>query len=212
MGLRMILMGPPGAGKGTQAKRLEKKLKIPHISTGDMLRQAVAEGTELGRRAQEFMRAGQLVPDEIMIGLVKERLNRADCQGGFILDGFPRTVAQAEALERAGIEVDHVLEFVVPDSEVVRRLTGRRVCPKCGAVYHIEFNPPKVDEKCDNCGSTLIIREDDREETVRRRLEVYHSQTTPLLDFYRERGLLREINSSGSVDEVFAEVLKVLEG
>ena len=209
-GFRIIIFGPPGAGKGTQAQQLARRFGIPHISTGDMLREAVAAGTELGRKAKGFMDSGQLVPDEVMVGLVKDRLSQEDCKAGFILDGFPRTVPQAEALDAANVQIDTVLELVVPDEEIVKRLTGRRVCPECHSVYHIIYNPPRVEGICDKCGASLIIRDDDKEETVRRRLQVYKTQTAPLIDYYKEKGLLKSVDKLGSPQEVFEEILKVL--
>ncbi|MDJ0766445.1 MAG: adenylate kinase [Myxococcota bacterium] len=211
----LILLGGPGAGKGTQAKKLVALLDIPQISTGDMLRAAVANGTELGTKAKAFMDAGQLVPDEVVIGLVKERLGEADCKSGFMLDGFPRTVAQGESLERtlteAGRTIDHVVSFDVDDEELVLRITGRRTCGKCGAIYHLKYSPPPQADTC-ACGAVdLQQRADDNEVTVRKRLETYHSQTAPLISFYAERGLLREIKGTGlSPDGVFEKTREVL--
>jgi len=209
--LRLIMLGPPGAGKGTQAKRLAKRFAIPHISTGDMLRAAVRAGTPLGMKAKEYMDAGGLVPDEVIIGLVGERLKEDDCSNGFLLDGFPRTVAQAEALDVAGVVIDHVIDMEVPDEDVVVRLTGRRVCPSCNAVFHLTLSPPKKDGVCDNCGSNLIIRDDDKEDTVRNRLRVYHQSTAPLIAFYNGKGLLRRLSAVGAVDDVFNGILSLLE-
>ena len=207
--LRIIMLGPPGAGKGTQAKRMAQKFEIPHISTGDMLRAAVREGTPLGLKAQEYMNAGGLVPDDVIIGLVRERLAQKDCEKGFLLDGFPRTVAQAEAVDEAGIAIDHVIELEVPDDDVVVRLTGRRICPNCGALYHVTLSPPKQAGVCDKCGTALITRDDDKEETVRNRLRVYHQSTAPLVAFYEAKGLLRRVNATGSVDDVFKGILDI---
>ena len=213
--MRLILLGPPGAGKGTQAKRLIERYGIPQISTGDILRAAVREGTELGKKAKQYMDAGQLVPDEVVIGIIRERLKEADCAKGFILDGFPRTVPQAEALKSVlaelGQALDHVVSIEVPDEDLVERLTGRRTCRKCGAMYHVKFTPPKQEGVCDKCGGELYQRDDDKEETIRARLKVYHDQTAPLVEFYNEEGLLRRIDGVGSVDEIYGRILGVLE-
>ena len=212
----LILLGPPGAGKGTQAKRLLELLAAPQISTGDMLRAAVAAGSDLGRQAKEHMDAGRLVPDEVVIGLVAERLEKDDCTKGFLLDGFPRTVAQADSLtamlERKGRGIDNVVLLDVDDEELVRRITGRRTCGACGAIYHIEFSPPPSADTC-SCGAReLQLRADDNEVTVRERLANYHNQTLPLVQFYDSRGLLRRVVGTGKKpDEVFAEVKRVLD-
>ena len=202
----LILMGPPGGGKGTQAQRLTDDLGIPQISTGDILRGAVREGTELGKKAKQFMDAGDLVPDEVIIGIVKDRLSEDDAAKGFILDGFPRTVAQADALghmlEGAGRKIERVINFIVPDEEIVARITGRRMCRDCGATYHVKFDPPTKDGVCDKCGGELYQRDDDTEETVRKRLEVYRDQTAPLIDFYGKQGIVRDIEGVGAVDEI----------
>ncbi|RLF16922.1 MAG: adenylate kinase [Thermoprotei archaeon] len=212
--MRLIIFGPPGAGKGTQAQLLANKFGIPQIATGDILREAVKEGTDLGKMAKTYMDRGQLVPDEVVIGIVEERLRRPDCAKGFILDGFPRTVKQAEALEnmlkKLGVKLDAVVNLEVDEEEVVKRITLRRTCRNCGAVYHLVFNPPKKEDVCDRCGGPLYQREDDREETVRNRLKVYRKQTEPVLKFYEARGLLRNINGNLSIDQVFQEVLKAL--
>lgn len=204
--MRLIFLGPPGAGKGTQARTLAAEEGIPQIATGDMLREAVARGTRLGREAKSYMDRGALVPDEVVVGLVAERLDRNDAKKGFILDGFPRTVAQAEALERLikdrDLAVERVIFFEVSESELLRRLTGRRVCRGCGATYHLAFSPPKKAGRCDQCEGELYQREDDGEATVRRRLAVYAEQTSPLLDYYRSRGLLVEVPGEGSPDEI----------
>jgi len=214
--MNIIMLGPPGAGKGTQAQRIVEKYGIPQISTGDMLRAAVAEGTELGKKAKEYMDKGQLVPDEVVIGIVKERLSKPDCERGFILDGFPRTVAQAEALDRIleemGKRIDFVINIVVPDDEILKRLTGRRTCRKCGAMYHIIYNPPKKEGICDKCGGELYQREDDREETIKKRLEVYHSQTAPLVDYYKKKGVLVDIDGTKDINSIFEDICRVLEG
>ncbi len=214
--MNIVFLGPPGAGKGTQAKILIERYGIPQISTGDMLREHRAKGTELGKKAQEYMDKGQLVPDEIILGMVKERLSQPDCQKGFILDGFPRTVAQAEALdkllEEMGKKLDFALALIVPDELLVERLTGRRTCKSCGMMYHIKYKPPKVDNKCDVCGGELYQRPDDNEETVRNRLKVYHESTAPLIEYYRKKGILREIDGSKSIEEITQQIIQILEG
>jgi len=209
--MKLILLGAPGAGKGTQAKKIVKEFAIPQISTGDILRRAVSDGTPLGKEAKKYMEAGRLVPDELVIGIMKERLHQDDCSNGFILDGFPRTVEQARALE-GFTEIDAVLNIDVDFNSLVERITGRRSCPECGAVYHIKFNPPKVEGICDICGSRLVQREDDREETVRKRLEIYTEQTSPLIDYYAERGLLRTVDGNRSIDEIYESIRTVLLG
>ncbi|MBI4209741.1 MAG: adenylate kinase [Deltaproteobacteria bacterium] len=211
----IVLLGPPGAGKGTQARRLSQTLKIPHVSTGDILREAIGDGkSPLGREAQEYIRRGELVPDGVMVDLVEERLRRKDAAQGVILDGFPRTQAQAEALstllKRQGRSVEHVLLLDVDVEELTQRLSGRRVCKGCGAVYHVNFNPTKESGKCDRCGAALIQREDDREEVVRERLKVYERQTQPLIQFYKERSVLHPIQGQGTVEEIFDRLLKIV--
>lgn len=214
--MRLILLGPPGAGKGTQAKRLIERYGIPQISTGDILRAAVREGTELGKTAKQYMDAGKLVPDEVVIGIIEERLKEPDCAKGYILDGFPRTVAQADALTdvlaRMGKSIDHVVSIEVPDEELVERLTGRRTCRSCGAMYHVKFSPPKKPGACDKCGGELFQRDDDKEETIRARLKVYQEQTAPLIAYYEKAGLLRRVSGVGTVDEIYGRILGVLEG
>jgi adenylate kinase len=204
--LNLILLGPPGAGKGTQAERLRLDFKLAHISTGDMLRAEVAAGSELGRKAEEYMNAGELVPDEIIIGMIGARVQAADARDGFLLDGFPRNEQQAdalsEALDRMDRQLSAVLLIEVPDEEVIRRLAGRRVCVKSGHVYHVEFDPPKHEGICDQDGSRLIQREDDKEETIRRRLEVYHEMTAPLVDYYARLGLLQRFDGTRSATDV----------
>ncbi|RMD71473.1 MAG: adenylate kinase [Gammaproteobacteria bacterium] len=218
--MRIILLGPPGAGKGTQAKFIQEAFGIPHISTGDMLRAAVQQGTPLGKMAKSYMDAGQLVPDDVIIGLVKERIQQPDCAKGFLLDGFPRTVAQAEALKGAGVDIDAVVEIDVPDEEIIKRLSGRRVHPASGRVYHMIYNPPKEDEKDDITGEPLIQRDDDKEETVRKRLEVYHQQTRPLVEYYQQWAASGDpkapryikISGLGSVEEIRDRILAALRG
>jgi adenylate kinase len=214
--MNIVFLGPPGAGKGTQAKILIERYGIPQVSTGDMLREHRAKGTELGKKAQEYMDKGQLVPDEIILGMVKERLSQPDCQKGFILDGFPRTVAQAEALDKLlsemGKKLDFALALIVPDELLVERLTGRRTCKNCGMMYHIKYKPPKVEGKCDVCGGELYQRPDDNEETVRNRLKVYHEQTAPLIEYYKNKGILREIDGSKSIEEITQQIISILEG
>ena len=209
--MKLILLGAPGAGKGTQAEILCDKLGIPTISTGNILRAAVKDGTPMGKKAKGFMDAGALVPDEVIIGILKERLAQPDCANGFILDGVPRTIAQAEAIETMGIRIDKVLELQVEDNVIVERMSGRRVCEKCGASYHIKNKPSKVEGVCDRCGGELVIRKDDRPETVRDRLVTYHQQTEPLVDFYRKRGKLVNIPDQGSIEATNAYILKQLE-
>ena len=208
--MNLILLGAPGAGKGTQAELLVKKLSIPAISTGNMLREAMANGTELGKKAKKYMDDGLLVPDELILGIVADRVAQPDCQNGFILDGVPRTLAQAEALEAMGVRIDHVVSIEVDDAAIEGRMTGRRVCAKCGASYHITANPPKTEGLCDLCGGELVTRKDDAPETVRRRLQVYHSTTEILKDFYGKLGRLRLINGSQSIEGANEDILKAI--
>ena len=208
--MRLILIGPPGAGKGTQAAFIKEKFGIPQISTGDMLRAAVKAGTPLGLAAKEVMDKGQLVSDDIIIGLVKERLTQPDCANGFLFDGFPRTIPQAEALQAAGIPIDFVLEIAVPDEEIVTRMSGRRVDPVSGRTSHIKHNPPKVEDICDVCGAKLVLRDDDKPETVTKRLSVYHEQTKPLIDFYKKEGVLREVDGTQDLNDVFQAITEIL--
>ncbi len=209
--MHILLMGPPGAGKGTQAAKLVEKFGIPHISTGDMFRAAVKEGTPLGKQAKECMDGGQLVPDSITIGIVKERLAKADCCQGFILDGFPRTIDQADALDRTlvelGIKMDRVINITVPDGELVRRMTGRRICKSCGATWHVTFHPPQNSDVCDKCGGIIHQRDDDKEETVVKRLTVYSAQTKPLIEYYQDKGLYTEIDGQQDIEDVFDDVI-----
>ena len=209
--MNLILLGAPGAGQGTQAELLVKKLAIPAISTGNMLREAMANGTELGKKAKQYMDEGSLVPDELILGIVADRVAQPDCQNGFILDGVPRTLAQAEALENKGIKIDHVISIEVDDAEIEGRMTGRRVCAKCGASYHVVANPPKTEGVCDLCGGELIIRKDDKPETVRHRLEVYHASTEVLKDFYGKLGRLCIVNGSQSIEDANRDILKAIE-
>ena len=212
--MNLVLLGPPGAGKGTQAKMLIDAYGIPQISTGDMLREAVKNQTPLGIEAKKFMDAGQLVTDEIVIGLAKDRISQSDCDKGFMLDGFPRTVAQAEALDvmlgEMSKNLDHVVSIEVPNSELMGRLTGRRTCKACGQGYHMIFDPPKEDGKCDKCGGELFQRDDDNEATVSNRLEVYDSQTKPLIDYYQGKGLLRPVDGVGAMSDVLGRVKAIL--
>lgn len=209
-------MGLPGAGKGTQADRITSELRIPHISTGDIFRQAVKEGTPLGLEAKKYMDDGQLVPDRVTIGIVRERLGKDDCAEGFLLDGFPRTVPQAEALDETlkelGRSLDHVLYIEVAEAELLKRLTGRRICSSCGATYHVVFDPPKQDGVCDRCDGSLYQRDDDREETVAKRLEVNLGKTRELVDYYQSGGNLRRIDGAQPIDKVTESILKVLRG
>ena len=210
--MRLIMLGAPGAGKGTQAARVAEKLQIPHISTVDIFRANLKNGTELGKKAKEYMDAGKLVPDELTCDLVADRLAQADCADGFILDGFPRTIPQAEALdkvlEKLGTTIDYAVNIDVPDEAIVSRMSGRRACVGCGATYHIVFNPPKKEDICDHCGAGLILRDDDRPETVQTRLRVYHEQTQPLIDFYGSKGNLVTVDGTQNMDDVFRSILE----
>ena len=211
----MILLGPPGSGKGTQAQKMAEQYHIPQISTGDILRGAVKGKTPLGVEAKGYMDQGRLVPDEVVVGIVRERVKAPDCNGGFILDGFPRTLTQAEALDATLQEmkrgIDHVVSIAVAHEELLRRLTGRRTCRTCGAMYHLMFNPPTKEGICDTCGGELYQRDDDQKETIRARLQVYEEQTAPLITYYRERGLLRTIDGVGAIEKIFGEIVKALE-
>ena len=208
--MNLILLGAPGAGKGTQAAILAKELSIPTISTGNILRAAVASGSELGKQAKACMESGALVSDEIIIGIIRDRLAEPDCANGYILDGVPRTLGQAEALEENGIKFDHVVSMEISDETIMERMSGRRVCPKCGASYHITAVPPKKEGVCDECGSELITRKDDAPETVKSRLAVYHKETEPLKDFYKSRGVLYPVEDQGSVEATSAAILRLL--
>ncbi len=209
--MKLIMLGAPGAGKGTQAAILSEKLNIPAISTGNILRAAVKNGTPVGVEAKRYMDAGKLVPDEVIIGIVAERLAEPDCKDGYILDGVPRTIAQAEALEKAGIEFDHVISLEISDEAIVARMGGRRACPSCGATYHVVSAPPKAEGVCDKCGTQLVLRDDDKPETVQSRLVVYHAETEPLKQFYHQRGKLRAVpGNMGTVEDTTRAVLQVL--
>ena len=212
--MQLILMGAPGAGKGTQAAELIKKFNIPQISTGDMFRAAVKEGTELGKKAEACMKTGALVPDEVTVGIVRERLSKDDCKGGFILDGFPRTVDQAEALSKIlsdlNMNLDRVLNIHVPAENLIERAVGRRICKSCGATYHVKFNPSKVENICDKCSGELYQRADDNAETMKNRLNVYETSTRPLIEYYKKAGVYTEIDGTQSIDKVTADLLKAL--
>lgn len=209
--MKIIFLGAPGAGKGTQAEVVAEKFGIPTVSTGNIIREALKNGTEMGLKAKSFIEAGQLVPDEVVIGIIKERLAKGDCENGFILDGFPRTIPQAEALDAMGISIDKVVDIEVPDENIMERMTGRRVCAACGASYHLMFKKPLKDGICDSCGGELVQRKDDAPETVSDRLKVYHEQTEPLKDFYEKAGKLSVVEGLGAVSEITERVLKALE-
>lgn len=212
--MRLILLGPPGAGKGTQASGIVKKYNIPHISTGDIFRKNISEGTELGKKAKEFMDKGLLVPDDLVVEIVKDRLVEDDCKEGFLLDGFPRTVIQADALDieltELNYELNYVINIEVSKDDLIQRAVGRRICKDCGATYHIKFNSPKVENICDICGGELYQRKDDTLETVTKRIEVYLDQTKPLIDYYENKGILKTINGEQSIDDVFSDIVKAL--
>jgi adenylate kinase len=209
--MRLVFLGAPGAGKGTQAKMLVDQLKIPQISTGDMLRKAVADGTPLGKEAKSYMDKGELVPDSVVIGLIKERLQESDTENGFILDGFPRNVSQAKELDRLlgdlGKPLDVALVLDVPFEDLMKRLTGRRTCRSCGQMYNIYFSPPKIEGKCDVCGGELYQRADDNEETIKKRLEVYQSSTEPLIEYYKNKGILKVVQGTGNINEIYRKIL-----
>ena len=212
--MKIVMLGAPGAGKGTQALRIAEQYGIPHISSGDIFRKNLKEGTELGLKAKAYMDEGLLVPDELTTDLVISRLHEEDCENGYVLDGFPRTLPQARALseklEAEGARIDFALDIEVTDEEIVSRVSGRRICPKCGAGFHTLYNKPQIDGICDICGAELKMRDDDRPETVLRRLEVYHAETEPLIGYYREKGILRTVDGSQSIDQVFEDSLRVL--
>lgn len=212
--MRIIMLGAPGAGKGTQAKKIAAKYGIPHISTGDIFRANIKEGTELGTKAKAYMDKGELVPDELTCDLVVDRISKPDAANGYVLDGFPRTIPQAEALTRAlnerGEKIDFAINVEVPDENIVRRMGGRRACLKCGATYHVEYNAPKVENVCDVCQGELVLRDDDKPETVQKRLSVYHAQTQPLIDYYKAEGVLAEVDGTQDIDVVFQDITKIL--
>ena len=210
--MKLIFFGPPGAGKGTQAAMLSETLGVPTVSTGNMIREEIAAGTELGLKAQQAINAGELLADGIVIGMIKTRLAKPDCAGGFILDGFPRTIPQAEGLCEMGIDVDKVIDIVVADSVLINRMSGRRVCLKCGATYHLDNNPSPAGDRCGECGEPLTVREDDKEEVVRERLEVFHAQTEPLEEFYREKGILFPVDGSAPIGDVAREIAGIVCG
>lgn len=212
--MKIVMLGAPGAGKGTHAKGIVEKYQIPTISTGDIFRQNIKEGTELGKKAKAYMDAGELVPDELVCNLVVDRIQQDDCTKGYILDGFPRTIPQAEALTEAlnaiGQKLAHAFNFDVPDENIIHRMAGRRSCNKCGAIYHVEFNPPKIEGVCDVCGEKLVLRDDDMPETVKNRLDVYHKETQPLIEYYEKAGLVSTIDGTQPMDKVFEDIRKIL--
>ena len=212
--MKIIMLGAPGAGKGTQADMICAKYNIPHISTGDIFRAKIKNNTELGQKAKSYMDQGLLVPDELVVDLVVDRVKADDCKNGYVLDGFPRTIPQAEALENAlkasGENVDYAIDVEVPDENIIKRMSGRRACVTCGATYHVEFAPTKVEGVCDKCGAELIIRDDDKPETVKNRLAVYHEQTQPLIDFYADRNVLKEVDGTKKLEEVFDAIVAIL--
>lgn len=212
--MKVIMLGAPGAGKGTQAKRIADKYGVPHVSTGDIFRANLKNGTELGMEAKKYMDAGQLVPDELTVKILLDRVAQDDCKNGYVLDGFPRTIPQAEVLDRAlaelGDHVDYAIDVDVPDENIVRRMSGRRACTGCGATYHIEHVPPKAEGICDRCGETLVLRDDDKPETVQNRLKVYHDQTQPLISYYTNKGILRTVDGTKDMEDVFAAITEIL--
>ncbi len=212
--MKIIMLGAPGAGKGTQAKKIAAKYGIPHISTGDIFRANIKGGTELGMKAKTFMDQGMLVPDEITIGMLMDRIHEEDCKNGYVLDGFPRTIPQAESLTEAlkgmGEAIDYAVNVDVPDENIVSRMGGRRACVACGATYHVEFNAPKTEGVCDTCGEKLVLRDDDKPETVQKRLNVYHEQTQPLIDYYKNAGVLKEVDGTKNMEAVFLDIVSIL--
>ncbi len=208
--MKIIMLGAPGAGKGTQAKMIAEKYGIPHISTGDIFRANLKEGTELGKKAKEYMDQGLLVPDELTVDLVVDRLQKEDCKKGFILDGFPRTIGQAEALKNANQGLDYAINVDVPDENIIRRMGGRRACLECGATYHIVYNPTKTEGICDSCAKELVLREDDKPETVKKRLDVYHDQTQPLIEYYDKIGILKTVDGTQDMETVFHDIIAIL--
>ena len=212
--MKIIMLGAPGAGKGTQAKKIAEKYNIPHISTGDIFRAHIKNGTELGKKAKTFMDQGLLVPDDLVVDLVVDRVNQEDCTNGYVLDGFPRTIPQAEALTKAlaemGQKVDYAIDVDVTDENIVTRMSGRRACVGCGATYHLKYAPTKVEGICDTCGGELILRDDDKPETVQKRLNVYHEQTQPLIDYYNEAGILRTVDGTIDINDVFQAIVEIL--
>lgn len=214
--MKIVMLGAPGAGKGTQAEMIAEKYNIPHISTGDIFRANIKNGTELGKKAKAYMDAGDLVPDALTCDLVIDRVGQEDCRNGYILDGFPRTIPQAEVftqqLANKEDSIDYAIDIEVPDENIVKRMSGRRSCPNCGATYHLQFIPPKNEGVCDTCGTALVQREDDKPETVKNRLNVYHKSTQPLIDFYKEKGSLREVDGTQDMNDVFGAIIRILEG
>ena len=212
--MKIIMLGAPGAGKGTQAKRIAEKYTIPHISTGDIFRANNKEGTELGKKAKTYMDQGLLVPDELVVDLVVDRVQQSDCSNGYVLDGFPRTIPQAESLDAAlaklNDKVDYAINVEVPDENIIKRMSGRRACVACGGTYHIEHIPPKVEGICDTCGKELVLRDDDKPETVKKRLDVYHEQTQPLIDYYNGKNILKEVDGTQDMSDVFNDIVKIL--
>ena len=212
--MKIVMLGAPGAGKGTQADKIAEKYNIPHISTGDIFRSNIKAGTELGKKAKSFIDQGLLVPDEVTIGMLLDRIHEVDCENGYILDGFPRTIPQAEALTKAlearGEKIDYAINVEVPDENIVHRMGGRRACIGCGATYHVEFNAPKVEDVCDTCGGELVLRDDDKPETVQKRLSVYHAQTQPLIDYYKKANVLVEVDGTQDINVVFQDIVKIL--
>lgn len=212
--MKIIMLGAPGAGKGTQAKKIAAKYQIPHVSTGDIFRANIKNGTELGMKAKSYMDAGGLVPDEITIGMLLDRIHEADCENGYVLDGFPRTIPQAESLTQAlaGMDekIDYAVNVDVPDENIISRMSGRRACLNCGATYHIVYNPPKQEGVCDVCGDKLVLRDDDKPETVQKRLSVYHDQTQPLIEYYEKAGVLKQVDGTQDMEAVFQDIVKIL--